>query len=138
MIGVRLLCQSHISAAQISTAREQLLKFYQIYEVLYGMQIVISLSKLYYTCMRFSMALGLCIHRSVSIISIIVCGFNSDCFFIGTKSVTMKLHLLQHLPDVVERWGGLWAYSCFWYESLNGVLKNFIHGTRFVCSQVQF
>lgn len=56
---------------------------------------------------------------------------------VGIKSATMKLQLLQPLPDVVERWGGLWSYSCFWYESLNGVIKNFVHGTRFVCSQVQ-
>ncbi len=48
----------------------------------------------------------------------------------------MKVHLLQHLPDVVEKWGALWGHSYFWYESLGGVLKRFVHGTRFVCSQV--
>ena len=35
----------------------------------------------------------------------------------------MKVHLLQHMPDVVHKWGGLWEYSCYWYESLNGTLK---------------
>jgi hypothetical protein len=66
VIGCRLLCQSQISSEQIEEARKLLLKFYQIYEVLYG-----------------------------------------------TKAVTMKMHLLQHLPDVVEKWGGLWGHSCF-------------------------
>jgi hypothetical protein len=48
----------------------------------------------------------------------------------------MKLHILQRVPDVVERWGGLLAYSMFRYESLNGILKNFVHGTHFVDSQI--
>ena len=49
---------------------------------------------------------------------------------------TMNVHLLQHLPELVERSGTVWAYSCFWYESLNGILKRFVHGTRYVDSQV--
>ena len=48
----------------------------------------------------------------------------------------MKVHLLQHLPDVVEWWGPLWAYSTFWFESLNRMLQKYVHGTRFVYSQV--
>ena len=51
-------------------------------------------------------------------------------------SGTMKVHLLQYLPDMFEKWGTLWAYSCFWFESLNGLLKKFVHGTRYVSSQV--
>ena len=50
--------------------------------------------------------------------------------------MTMKVHLLQHLDDVVEKWGPLWAYSTFWFESLNGMLGKYVHGTRFVLSQV--
>ncbi|XP_062507954.1 uncharacterized protein LOC134184309 isoform X2 [Corticium candelabrum] len=87
VIGCRLLCQSYVSREQMEEARKLLLKFYQIYKLLYG-----------------------------------------------TKAV--KVHLLQHLPDVVEKWGALWGHSYFWYESLGGVLKRFVHGTRFVCSQV--
>ena len=35
--------------------------------------------------------------------------------------------------EVVERWAPMWAYSTFWFESL---LRKYVHGTRFVSSQV--
>jgi hypothetical protein len=59
-------------------------------------------------------------------------------FVAGVRSATMKVHLLQHLPEVVEKWGALWAYSCFWFESLNGLLKRFVHRTRYVSSQISY
>jgi hypothetical protein len=48
----------------------------------------------------------------------------------------MNTHLLRHIPGVVRLWGPLWGFSCFWYESLNGELKKFIHGTRYINTQV--
>ncbi|XP_062519358.1 uncharacterized protein LOC134194453 isoform X2 [Corticium candelabrum] len=54
----------------------------------------------------------------------------------GITACTMKVHLLQHLADCVEKWGSLWAYSTFWFESLNGILRRYVHGTRFVSNQI--
>jgi hypothetical protein len=89
VVGCQLLCGVHVSKDGINHACHYFLKFYQTYELLYGI-----------------------------------------------KATTMKLHILQRVPDVVERWGGLLAYSMFRYESLNGILKNFVHGTHFVDSQI--
>lgn len=36
---------------------------------------------------------------------------------LGVKATTMTVHMLQHLPNSVELWGPLWAYSCFHLES---------------------
>ncbi|XP_062516068.1 uncharacterized protein LOC134191467 [Corticium candelabrum] len=53
----------------------------------------------------------------------------------GIENCTMNVHLLTHLPDVVRRWGMLWAYSCFWFEYINGQIRNHVHGTRYVTSR---
>ncbi len=47
----------------------------------------------------------------------------------------MNVHMLRHLPDCVEQWGPLWAYSCFHFENINGVLKKLFHGTRDMSKQ---
>ena len=47
----------------------------------------------------------------------------------------MNVHLLKHIPNCVRDWGPLWAYSCFSFESMNGHLKRYFHGTR--CMNVQ-
>ena len=48
----------------------------------------------------------------------------------GPKPERMNVHMLQHLVFHVKNWWPLWAFSCFSFESLNGFLKNFFHGTR--------
>lgn len=35
----------------------------------------------------------------------------------GKKSMTMKVHELQHIPLFVNLFGPPWAFSCFPYES---------------------
>ena len=45
------------------------------------------------------------------------------------RSMTMKVHQLQHLPMFVEAFGPLWAFSCFPYENSNGQVKGLVHGT---------
>lgn len=54
----------------------------------------------------------------------------------GEVNMTCNLHLLLHLPEVVRRLGPLWVTSCFPLENMNGVLKSFIHGTKYVDIQV--
>ena len=49
----------------------------------------------------------------------------------------MKMHILQHLSEFVERSGPLWTSFSLFFENLNGVLKKFVHGTRFVFNQVR-
>ena len=49
----------------------------------------------------------------------------------------MNVHLLRHIPECVQNWGPLWAYSCFTFESLNGALKRHFHGTKNMNKQVQ-
>ena len=58
----------------------------------------------------------------------------------GKKHLSCNLHLLLHLPDNVRKFGPLWTTSCFAFENLNGVLKSYVHGTRYaelqICSSV--
>lgn len=49
----------------------------------------------------------------------------------GRKNLTCNLHLLLHLSDDVRKFGPLWTMSCFPFENLNGVLKSYIHGSRY-------
>lgn len=49
----------------------------------------------------------------------------------------MNVHMLQHLPECdVKRWGPLWAYTCFHFETMNGYLKFLFHGTKDMSKQV--
>ncbi|KAE8747531.1 hypothetical protein FOCC_FOCC005692 [Frankliniella occidentalis] len=54
----------------------------------------------------------------------------------GRDWMSPNLHLLLHLPKNVEKFGPLWTTTCFPYESLNGVLKKFVTGTRYADLQV--
>lgn len=48
----------------------------------------------------------------------------------GKRHMSINVHALLHLPQVVRRLGPLWATSCFPFENANGFLKKFVHGTR--------
>ena len=50
--------------------------------------------------------------------------------------MTMNVHMLQHIPGFVEKYGPLWAYSCFPFEAMNAHLKNMIHGNKGISTQV--
>jgi hypothetical protein len=54
----------------------------------------------------------------------------------GLRFMTMNVHQLLHLKMVVENLGNLWVYSCFFYESLNGVIARLVHGTRYAGLQI--
>lgn len=47
-----------------------------------------------------------------------------------------NLHYLFHISDVVKHLGPLWAISCSPFKGLNGLLKELIHGTRYVHLQI--
>lgn len=49
---------------------------------------------------------------------------------------TFNLHQLLHLPKSVQNNGPLWAFSCFFFEDLNGDLRGLFHGTQNVESQI--
>ena len=57
-------------------------------------------------------------------------------YIIGIKATSMNVHMLQHLPNCVQQWGPLWAYSCFHFENMNGTLKSQFHGIRNMTKQV--
>ena len=42
----------------------------------------------------------------------------------------------DHIVDYVERWGPLWAWSCFPFEDANAMLLQSVHGTGLVTKQV--
>ena len=65
-----------------------------------------------------------------------LCLFTEYYICIGEKRTTMNVHLLSHLADCVRRWGPVWAYSCFVYETMNGHLKKLFHGTKNMSKQV--
>ena len=46
------------------------------------------------------------------------------------KEMTINIHTLNHLPHTVQDLGPLWVYSCFFFESLNGILLQHVHGTQ--------
>lgn len=53
-----------------------------------------------------------------------------------SEMCTANVHSLLHLGKFVSKWGPLWCYSCFGFESMNGHLRNHIHGTRNVLPQL--
>ena len=44
--------------------------------------------------------------------------------------MTINVHQLLHLVNVVQNLGPLWVYSCFSFESLNGKLLKLVHGAN--------
>ena len=54
----------------------------------------------------------------------------------GRRYMTANIHGLLHLTDCVKELGPLWVYSCFHFESQNGVLKSLVHGTQQVEKQI--
>lgn len=56
----------------------------------------------------------------------------------GKDAVTMNLHLLGHLPNLVRKAGPLWAYSTFGFEGNLGKLIRTISRTRNFAEQVAF
>lgn len=51
----------------------------------------------------------------------------------GKAFMGLNVHNLLHLVGCVKKWGPLWAWSCFCFESFNGEIKKGIHGTGNVC-----
>ena len=56
--------------------------------------------------------------------------------FYKQSKYTYNVHQLLHLADCVTDLGPLWAHSCFFYEDLNGDLRNFFHGSNAFHSQI--
>ena len=54
----------------------------------------------------------------------------------GKRYMTANVHLLLHLTQCVRELGPLWAYSCFHFESQNGILKSLVYGTQHVEKQI--
>ncbi|XP_043472593.1 uncharacterized protein LOC122505177 [Leptopilina heterotoma] len=48
----------------------------------------------------------------------------------GLRNMSCNVHLLLHLPEVVEKLGPLWQYSCFTFEDINGKLKKLVHSSK--------
>jgi predicted metallopeptidase len=54
----------------------------------------------------------------------------------GKQRVTMNIHLITHIPILVQLSGPLWAQSAFFFESNNGNLVKSIKGPTHVLSQI--
>lgn len=54
----------------------------------------------------------------------------------GKRFMTFNVHSLGHICNKVEDLGPLWAHSCFFYEDLNGDLRNLFHGSHNVELQI--
>lgn len=50
--------------------------------------------------------------------------------------MTAVVHGLLHLPEVVKHLGPIWAHSCFPFESANGDILHFFHGSQGIDKQV--
>ena len=54
----------------------------------------------------------------------------------GLRHMSFNIHLLLHLPGVVETLGPAFFSSCYGFEGLNGQLRNLVHGSRYAGSQL--
>ena len=54
----------------------------------------------------------------------------------GLRHMSCNLHLIQHLPEIVKRFGPLWVTSCNAFENMNGVLKSLVHETKYAEIQI--
>lgn len=54
----------------------------------------------------------------------------------GAANMTFNDHLLTHITTSVRNWGPLWATSTFFFESFNGTLLKYFHGTTHVPEQI--
>lgn len=52
------------------------------------------------------------------------------------KFLIFNTHIITHVPDICERWGGLWDANTFNYEGKNGLLAKLHHGTIFQPDQI--
>lgn len=48
----------------------------------------------------------------------------------GLENMTLNVHMLLHLARTAEMFGPLWTTSCFPFENLNGILKNFVKSSK--------
>ncbi len=53
----------------------------------------------------------------------------------GEQHMGINVHSLLHLTSTVEELGPLWAYSCFSFEGVNGLLLKNLHGTQGIALQ---
>ena len=110
--GIAILLGNNISQQDLHKAQILLNEFCQHTGDLYGWLIIFKLSILNYTTIFAPL--------------------------IGFRGQTMNVHLLRHLVLQVRNWGPLWSYSCFPFESVNGVIRKLFHGTRDMSEQVKF
>lgn len=54
----------------------------------------------------------------------------------GLEHMSCNVHQLLHLATFVRNLGPLFCVSCAPFENMNGVLKKFVHGTRYADLQV--
>ena len=54
----------------------------------------------------------------------------------GERYLTLNVHSLLHLSDVVRNLGPLWCHSSFPFENANGQLLKLFHGTQYVDIQI--
>lgn len=52
-------------------------------------------------------------------------------YLYGLNNMNYNIHSLLHLPHIVRRLGPLHVFSCFAFESANGIMKKMIKGTRY-------
>ena len=57
-------------------------------------------------------------------------------FLTGLRWASINIHHIKHLVTLTGKLGPLWAVSCFAFESVNHLLRQLIHGTGHVLSQV--
>lgn len=50
--------------------------------------------------------------------------------------MTYNVHQLLHLQECVRDLGPLWTQDCFFFEDLNGDLREMFHGTQSIDNQI--
>ena len=122
--AMTLLLGYRISPQDLDTARTNLNWFLDLFEELYG--------KLLITLFDF---------LKKKLISAYL--FNFFFFFLNPKNdqialrwYSLTIHSIIHLVDDVIKFGPLWCYSTFPFESYYHTIRQMIHGTKHVLHQV--
>jgi hypothetical protein len=56
---------------------------------------------------------------------------NQTSSLYSKETIKINLHQVLHLIKCdIQLWGPLWTHSAFPFESMNGILVSFIHGTK--------
>jgi hypothetical protein len=56
----------------------------------------------------------------------------------GMRFCSITVHSLLQLGICIRKFGPLWGYSCFAFESMYHYIRKMVHGTNYILPQLQY